>query len=165
MEQFIRSKYESKRWAMEGPVPDPATLGDATAYESAPAVPAATSSQAVSKRRALHRSIVRQALARRGPSNAPKWLMHSPVHRSLLHPRDNSPSLALSTSLAAPSLTHLHLASAARRPQKPQRPLHTLLRRVLGRHRRRRPHHSSNHSHSSSAVRLPLRSTAAVCST
>jgi len=26
IEQFIRSKYESKRWAMEGPVPDPETL-------------------------------------------------------------------------------------------------------------------------------------------
>lgn len=47
MEQFIRSKYESKRWAMEGPVPDPATLGDALPHESAPAVPAASSSQAV----------------------------------------------------------------------------------------------------------------------
>lgn len=27
IENFIRTKYELKRWAMEGPVPDPATLG------------------------------------------------------------------------------------------------------------------------------------------
>ena len=26
IENFIRTKYESKRWAMEGPVPDPSTL-------------------------------------------------------------------------------------------------------------------------------------------
>lgn len=28
MENFIRTKYESKRWVMEGPMPDPSTLGD-----------------------------------------------------------------------------------------------------------------------------------------
>jgi stromal membrane-associated protein len=26
IENFIRTKYESKRWAMDGPMPDPATL-------------------------------------------------------------------------------------------------------------------------------------------
>jgi hypothetical protein len=26
IENFIRTKYESKRWAMEGPIPDPSTL-------------------------------------------------------------------------------------------------------------------------------------------
>lgn len=28
IENFIRTKYESKRWCMDGPMPDPATLGD-----------------------------------------------------------------------------------------------------------------------------------------
>ena len=28
MENFIRTKYESKRWVMDGPMPDPSTLGD-----------------------------------------------------------------------------------------------------------------------------------------
>lgn len=28
IENFIRTKYESKRWTMEGPRPDPATLDD-----------------------------------------------------------------------------------------------------------------------------------------
>ncbi|KAI9663590.1 MAG: hypothetical protein M1829_006049 [Trizodia sp. TS-e1964] len=28
MENFIRTKYESKRWVMEGPMPDPSTLDD-----------------------------------------------------------------------------------------------------------------------------------------
>lgn len=28
IENFIRTKYESKRWVMEGPMPDPSTLGD-----------------------------------------------------------------------------------------------------------------------------------------
>ncbi|KAF1807979.1 ArfGap-domain-containing protein [Eremomyces bilateralis CBS 781.70] len=30
IENFIRTKYESKRWAMEGGMPDPSTLSDAT---------------------------------------------------------------------------------------------------------------------------------------
>lgn len=28
IENFIRTKYETKRWAMDGPMPDPSTLGD-----------------------------------------------------------------------------------------------------------------------------------------
>lgn len=28
IENFIRTKYDLKRWAMDGPIPDPATLGD-----------------------------------------------------------------------------------------------------------------------------------------
>ncbi|KAI4134543.1 MAG: hypothetical protein LQ347_001418 [Umbilicaria vellea] len=28
IENFIRTKYESKRWVVEGPIPDPATLDD-----------------------------------------------------------------------------------------------------------------------------------------
>lgn len=27
MDMWIRSKYELKRWAMKGPIPDPSTLG------------------------------------------------------------------------------------------------------------------------------------------
>ena len=27
IENFIRTKYESKRWVMDGPMPDPLTLG------------------------------------------------------------------------------------------------------------------------------------------
>ena len=26
IENFIRTKYESKRWVLEGPIPDPSTL-------------------------------------------------------------------------------------------------------------------------------------------
>lgn len=28
IENFIRTKYESKRWVMDGPMPDPSTLSD-----------------------------------------------------------------------------------------------------------------------------------------
>lgn len=28
IENFIRTKYESKRWVMDGPAPDPSTLDD-----------------------------------------------------------------------------------------------------------------------------------------
>ncbi|GAA5865174.1 hypothetical protein JCM1840_003932 [Sporobolomyces johnsonii] len=45
MESFIRSKYELKRWAMEGPPPDPETLDhDAESSASAPAAVGPTSS-------------------------------------------------------------------------------------------------------------------------
>ncbi|OAV94461.1 hypothetical protein PTTG_08830 [Puccinia triticina 1-1 BBBD Race 1] len=45
IESFIRSKYESKRWAMEGPVPEPETLdGD---EHVAPAAPAPVAQKAV----------------------------------------------------------------------------------------------------------------------
>ena len=37
MESFIRSKYETKRWAMEGPVPEPESLDGADVR--APGVP------------------------------------------------------------------------------------------------------------------------------
>ena len=46
VEQFIRSKYESKRWAMEGPVPDPATLGDG--HEASVPTPASSVAPATS---------------------------------------------------------------------------------------------------------------------
>ena len=28
IENFIRTKYESKRWVMDGPIPDPSTLDE-----------------------------------------------------------------------------------------------------------------------------------------
>lgn len=28
IENFIRTKYELKRWVMDGPMPDPSTLGN-----------------------------------------------------------------------------------------------------------------------------------------
>lgn len=45
MESFIRSKYESRRWAMDGPPPhDPAVLGSGNAAQTTPA-PASAPSQ------------------------------------------------------------------------------------------------------------------------
>ena len=36
IENFIRTKYDSKRWAMDGPVPDPSTLDDGRADDDVP---------------------------------------------------------------------------------------------------------------------------------
>ncbi|WPG98311.1 putative Arf GTPase activating protein [Acrodontium crateriforme] len=36
MENFIRTKYDSKRWVMDGPMPDPATLDDGGADDELP---------------------------------------------------------------------------------------------------------------------------------
>lgn len=52
IESFIRTKYEMKRWAMQGPIPDPATLGDdpAPVEQAKPAAAAAASSSAQVKK-------------------------------------------------------------------------------------------------------------------
>ncbi|POV99851.1 hypothetical protein PSHT_13361 [Puccinia striiformis] len=42
IESFIRSKYESKRWAMEGPLPEPETLDDDQDVTPAPAAVVST---------------------------------------------------------------------------------------------------------------------------
>lgn len=34
MEMWIRAKYEQKRWAMKGPIPDPSTLGDSKSVQN-----------------------------------------------------------------------------------------------------------------------------------
>ena len=36
MENFIRTKYESKRWVMDGPIPDPSTLDDGGGDDNVP---------------------------------------------------------------------------------------------------------------------------------
>lgn len=36
IENFIRTKYDSKRWVMDGPMPDPSTLSDASADDDIP---------------------------------------------------------------------------------------------------------------------------------
>jgi len=51
IESFIRSKYESKRWAMEGPVPEPETLDDEA--DVTPAAPDASSPQTASSKASL----------------------------------------------------------------------------------------------------------------
>ncbi|KDE04116.1 hypothetical protein MVLG_05409 [Microbotryum lychnidis-dioicae p1A1 Lamole] len=47
MESFIRSKYELKRWAMEGPIPDPETLDNETPTATAPAPVSSTRPAAI----------------------------------------------------------------------------------------------------------------------
>ncbi|KAH8101548.1 hypothetical protein BXZ70DRAFT_933821 [Cristinia sonorae] len=55
MESFIRSKYESRRWAREGPPPsDPSTLDDGSGAQqaaslSAPSFPAPSSNESISR--------------------------------------------------------------------------------------------------------------------
>ncbi|KAI5478375.1 hypothetical protein MNV49_005226 [Pseudohyphozyma bogoriensis] len=49
MESFIRSKYETKRWAMEGPMPEPETLDEQGVTAAAPApTPAPSTSRTTS---------------------------------------------------------------------------------------------------------------------
>lgn len=89
IEQFIRSKYESKRWAMEGPIPDPDTLGAPSAATPAqvtsPSTASATSpkikSPAASKPSAI--DLLGGAFGESGSASAPTSNKASP---SLAYP-------------------------------------------------------------------------------
>lgn len=54
MESFVRSKYESRRWAMDGPPPrDPSVLDDGAPVEETPAAPSPAPTPAVQAARAM----------------------------------------------------------------------------------------------------------------
>lgn len=80
IESFIRSKYESRRWAMEGPLPkDPSVLDGgaaptqtATAPQAAsPRAPQATSPRAPQAQRQAHPLLSRQQKSAPAPAPAP----------------------------------------------------------------------------------------------
>ncbi|KAE8453344.1 hypothetical protein EG329_011412 [Mollisiaceae sp. DMI_Dod_QoI] len=60
IENFIRTKYESKRWVMDGPMPDPSTL-DAEGDDDVPL-------SLVKEKQAIERSTSQRASAAQGPS-------------------------------------------------------------------------------------------------
>lgn len=68
IENFIRTKYESKRWVMDGPIPDPSTL-DAEGDEDIPL-------NLVKEKHSIERSASQKAMA--SPSPGPSRVRRSP---------------------------------------------------------------------------------------
>lgn len=70
IENFIRTKYELKRWAMDGPMPDPSTL-DAAADDDVP-LSLVKEKQVVERNESIRKASIGQAQApRRAPLPAP----------------------------------------------------------------------------------------------
>ncbi|PTB39475.1 uncharacterized protein TrAFT101_007740 [Trichoderma asperellum] len=70
IENFIRTKYELKRWAMDGPVPDPATL-DAAADDDVP-LSIVKEKQVVERNESIRKASIGQSQApRKAPLPAP----------------------------------------------------------------------------------------------
>ncbi|KFY06161.1 hypothetical protein V491_08815, partial [Pseudogymnoascus sp. VKM F-3775] len=63
MENFIRTKYDSKRWVMDGPIPDPATL-DAEGDDDIPL-------NLVKEKQDLQRSTSQRAVPGSAPGGSP----------------------------------------------------------------------------------------------
>ncbi|KAG9252479.1 uncharacterized protein F5Z01DRAFT_230604 [Emericellopsis atlantica] len=66
IENFIRTKYELKRWAMEGPPPDPATL-DAEGDDDVP-LSVVKEKQAIEKSQSVRKPSAGQGVSLQGPS-------------------------------------------------------------------------------------------------
>jgi len=110
MESFIRSKYESRRWALDGPPPtDPSTLDN---NASAQAPPAPTSQPAPT-----HRSS--QSLSTRTPVTIPVTTRQSQTHQLLSSNYINRPTGPVPAP-AAP------MAPAVQQPKEPENDLFTL---------------------------------------
>jgi len=110
MESFIRSKYESRRWALDGPPPtDPSTLDN---NASAQAPPAPTSQPAPT-----HRSS--QSLSTRTPVTTPVTTRQPQTHQLLSSTYINRPTGPVPAP-AAP------VAPAVQQPKAPENDLFTL---------------------------------------
>lgn len=111
IENFIRTKYESKRWTMEGPIPDPATL-DAEGDDDVPL-------SLVKEKHALDRTSSQRVTSVQpaGPSQVRR------AQQPDLFAEDNGPSRANTTS---PSVSKLAPKTEAAAPRQ-TKPVDSLL--------------------------------------
>lgn len=115
IESFIRSKYESKRWAMEGPIPEPETLDsdeDNSAADPAPvarkaSVSASATSQITSP--GLNKPSAPTSVA----TNSFNLFDESPLVTTQVHPTSQSPQSAKVTSGTANATQTNHNTSGA----------------------------------------------------
>ncbi|TRM62986.1 hypothetical protein BD626DRAFT_497202 [Schizophyllum amplum] len=89
MESFIRSKYESRRWAMDGPLPDDPSVYDGNAPAAAAPPPAASPPPAAAPAAATHRtsaSIPRVPIARQPQAHQLLSAAHTNTPRAAATP-------------------------------------------------------------------------------
>ena len=112
IENFIRTKYESKRWVMEGPMPDPSTL-DAEGDDDVPL-------SLVKEKHNIERSTSQRAAA--SPASGPSHIRRAPQQD--LFAEDVSPSPRANSSAPPPSRA---LPKAEAAPPKATKPADSLL--------------------------------------
>lgn len=114
IENFIRTKYESKRWVMDGPMPDPSTL-DADGDDDVPL-------SLVKEKHNIERSTSQRA----APNSGPSQVRRTP--QPDLFADDVSPPPRPKTEAPAPSRPPPKAESApASAPQKQTKPADSLL--------------------------------------
>lgn len=110
IENFIRTKYDSKRWVAEGPIPDPSTL-DADGDDDVPL-------SLVKEKQAIERSTSQKAA-----SSGPSQVRRAP-QQDIFGDDDVPPSRAMS---AAPSMSRPPPPKAEPAPPKQTKPADSLL--------------------------------------
>ncbi|KAI0044082.1 ArfGap-domain-containing protein [Auriscalpium vulgare] len=122
MESFIRSKYESRRWAMDGPPPsDPAVLDNGGAAPSAPAPPPSSHAQSSSIS-----ASTRQAVP---PVLTPPITTRQPQPHQLLstqHLRGQQPAAARAAPALPPAPQAQTQAPPPAQPKAPENDLFSL---------------------------------------
>ncbi|OBT87881.1 hypothetical protein VE02_02634 [Pseudogymnoascus sp. 03VT05] len=115
MENFIRTKYDSKRWVMDGPIPDPATL-DVEGDDDIPL-------NLVKEKQDLQRSTSQKAVLGSAPGGSPATVRRAP-QADLLASEGSSVQRANSTP-GTSSRSNFQAAPAA--PPKVSKPADSLL--------------------------------------
>ncbi|ELR05634.1 hypothetical protein GMDG_01824 [Pseudogymnoascus destructans 20631-21] len=116
MENFIRTKYDSKRWVMDGQIPDPATL-DAEGDDDIPL-------NLVKEKQDLQRSTSQRAVPGSAPGGIPATVRRAP-QADLLASEGSSVQRATSTPGTSTRQSNFQAAPAG--PPKVSKPVDSLL--------------------------------------
>ncbi|KAJ3507449.1 hypothetical protein NLJ89_g6300 [Agrocybe chaxingu] len=110
MESFIRSKYESRRWALEGPPPsDPSVLDSGPTVQSVPVPQPAPSQQSVTQptmSSTRHTHAQNASISARGSVAPPITTRQPQVHQLISSNFANRPAPASLVATPSPPITH-----------------------------------------------------------
>ncbi|KAF4623040.1 hypothetical protein D9613_001551 [Agrocybe pediades] len=119
MESFIRSKYESRRWALDGPPPaDPSVLDNGAASAPAPAAPVQAAPSPPPPQSSTSRHAPTQSFSTRAPAAAPVTTRQPQTHQLLSSNYTNRPVGAV----PAPAQSAQPTPAPAQQQQQQQQP-------------------------------------------
>ncbi|OBT62291.1 hypothetical protein VE03_08591 [Pseudogymnoascus sp. 23342-1-I1] len=116
MENFIRTKYDSKRWVMDGPIPDPATL-DVEGDDDIPL-------NLVKEKQDLQRSTSQRAVPGSAPGGSPATVRRAPQADLLA---SEASTVQRANSTPGTSTRQSNFQSAPAPPPKISKPADSLL--------------------------------------
>ncbi|KFY15328.1 hypothetical protein V492_02081 [Pseudogymnoascus sp. VKM F-4246] len=114
MENFIRTKYDSKRWVMDGPIPDPATL-DVEGDDDIPL-------NLVKEKQDLQRSTSQRAVPGSAPGGSPATVRRAPQADLLA-----SDASTVQRANSTPNTRQSNFQAAPSAPPKASKPADSLL--------------------------------------